>query len=130
MESIHENIGGLGRDPNKAAIWGESAGVFLLSELLQAYGGNNHGLFHGAIMASGTNFPRLAPGAAQVTYSNITNATGCGVAIDTLQCLRDCKNSPGDDLRPELQLTSNGALRDLERYALWPERGTGLRATG
>ena len=96
LEWIHENIDGFGEDPSKMTIWGESAGAFSVSDLLQAYGGNNKGLFHGAIMASGTSFPRLAlnGAGAQTVYNNITNATGCAGAIDTLQCLRDCECSP------------------------------------
>ena len=58
-EWIHEDIEGFGGNAAKLTIWGESAGAFLVGDLLRAYGGGGRELFHGAIIASGKSFWRF-----------------------------------------------------------------------
>lgn len=53
-----------------------------------AYGGNTQGLFHGAIMQSGSPIPTGDITTNQPYYDAVVNETGCAGAADTLQCLR------------------------------------------
>jgi carboxylesterase type B len=91
LEWIKENIGGFGGDPDNVTIWGESAGAFSIGFLTMAYGGDNSNLFQKAIAVSGTAFGIGVgnPSAAQTSYDNVANATGCYYAIDSLQCMRE-----------------------------------------
>lgn len=54
-------------------------------------GGDTEGLFHGAIMESGSPTPSgdIADEESQAVYDSIVDATGCTGAEDTLQCLRE-----------------------------------------
>ena len=92
LEWIKENIKGFGGDPDKVTIWGESAGAGSVAYQMLTYGGDNSGLFRGAIVASGTAFlGRLASMAySQALYDTITNAASCHSSSDSLQYLRNC----------------------------------------
>ncbi|CAO1636377.1 unnamed protein product [Sympodiomycopsis kandeliae] len=88
MKWVQENIQSFGGDARKVTIFGQSAGAHAVGVHLLANGGNNQGLFKGAIMQSGApataaryraTSPRL-----QAAYDQLLNMTSCA----DLSCLR------------------------------------------
>ena len=52
-------------------------------------GGDTEGLFHAAVMNSGSPIPVGDYTHGQKYYDELVRATGCANATDTLQCLRE-----------------------------------------
>ncbi|OBT51040.1 hypothetical protein VE04_08572 [Pseudogymnoascus sp. 24MN13] len=90
LKWINRHISSFGGDPDKVTIWGESAGAYSVGDHINAYNGNNEGLFRAAILESGGSVGPPLNGTAwyQPMYDRIAAATGCGNRTDSLACLR------------------------------------------
>ncbi|KAF8676847.1 Extracellular triacylglycerol lipase precursor [Rhizoctonia solani] len=92
LEWVNKNIAYFGGDPAKVRIFGESAGAISVSYQTMYNGGNIGGLFHGAIIQSGSpssrNTPAPSNAAREIAYEFIVNATGCADSCDTFECIR------------------------------------------
>ncbi|KAI9437416.1 Alpha/Beta hydrolase protein [Lactarius psammicola] len=85
---VQKYVSAFGGDPSKVTIWGESAGAISVALQMITNGGNNEGLFRGAVMQSGGPIPVGDIEHGQQYYDFMVEKTGCGNSQDTLECLR------------------------------------------
>lgn len=91
LQWVNKHISSFGGDSAKVTIWGESAGAYSVGDHINAYDGENHGLFRAAILESGgaIGAPLNGTDWYQGMYKNLTASVGCANSTNTLQCLRD-----------------------------------------
>lgn len=91
LKWVNQHISSFGGDSSKVTIWGESAGAYSVGDHINAYNGENEGLFRAAILESGSSVgpPLNGTDWYQHMYDNLTRSVGCADVKDTLQCLRD-----------------------------------------
>ncbi|KAH9172349.1 carotenoid ester lipase precursor [Lactarius sanguifluus] len=88
LKWVQTYISAFGGDPSKVTIWGESAGAISVALQMITNGGNNEGLFRGAVMQSGGPIPVGNIEHGQQYYDFIVQRTGCESSPDTLSCIR------------------------------------------
>ncbi|RPD58843.1 carotenoid ester lipase precursor [Lentinus tigrinus ALCF2SS1-7] len=122
---VQKHISVFGGDPKKVTIWGSSSGAISSSLQMVTNGGNNEGLFRGAIMNAGSPIPTGDITELQQFYDQIVAHAGCANATDTLDCLRKI---PAANLTAAAATVPN--LFDYTGLATpWPPRADGVFLT-
>ncbi|KAF9224875.1 alpha/beta-hydrolase [Gyrodon lividus] len=91
LQWVQKYISLFGGNPERVVVWGQSSGSISTMLQMVAYDGQLDGLFHGAVMESGSATPMHDIGTfqeAQKNYDFIVDQTNCTSATDTLNCLR------------------------------------------
>ncbi|KAF8836991.1 alpha/beta-hydrolase [Paxillus ammoniavirescens] len=91
LQWVQKYITLFGGNPEQVVVWGQSAGSISTMLQMVAYDGQLDGLFHGAVMESGSASPMhdiTSFQQAQDNYDFIVGQTNCTSATDTLDCLR------------------------------------------
>ncbi|KAH8810854.1 Alpha/Beta hydrolase protein [Xylogone sp. PMI_703] len=93
LQWVQQHIAQFGGDPDHVVIHGQSAGAEAVSLQLIAFGGQDQGLFVGAMMQSLPEITQPSVSEVQFQYEALIQNTGCSTASDTLACLRGLSSS-------------------------------------
>ncbi|KAF8896776.1 carotenoid ester lipase precursor [Gymnopilus junonius] len=104
MEWVQQHISAFGGDPTKVTIWGESAGAVSVGLHLVINNGNPEGLFHGAVMESGSPLGLSDTISQQPFFDQLVADTECTGSQDPIACLRAV---PFEKLGAAINLSSN-----------------------
>ncbi|KAI0017585.1 putative carboxylesterase [Xylariomycetidae sp. FL0641] len=88
LQWIHEHIEQFGGDPDHVVLHGTSAGGGMVSNMLTAYGGEDHGLFAGVIGDAVAWNVGAYPNDTQPHFDMFSAQMGCANATDQMACLR------------------------------------------
>ncbi|KAI0644307.1 carotenoid ester lipase precursor [Trametes meyenii] len=122
LKWIQKYITAFGGDPDKVTLWGQSAGAVSSVLHMLANGGNNEGLFRGAIMQSGSHMPTGDIEELQPFFDHVVEQVGCAGEDDTLDCLRQV---PADILT-QAAATLPNALDYSGLQDAWNPRADGV----
>ncbi|KIS71747.1 uncharacterized protein UMAG_00182 [Mycosarcoma maydis] len=113
LKWIRHNIGKFGGDKNRVTLFGQSAGAMSIALQNFAYDGNNHGLWHAAIMNSGgiAPGPLLTPKHPTVeqSFKRLANGVGC-TGGSLLRCLRKANASEVQTVASNLTAQAGGTF--------------------
>ncbi|KAM0472207.1 hypothetical protein ACHAPX_008888 [Trichoderma viride] len=88
LKWVQQHIAQFGGDPSHVIIHGQSAGAEAASLQLLANGGQNQGLFVGAMFESLPEIIQPKVSEIQFQYDALVSNSGCGSSSDSLSCLR------------------------------------------
>lgn len=122
---VKENIDAFGGDPSRITIQGESAGSFMVGQLIVAQAGKGEQLFQGAIQESGS----ASTGTYNTTewyepkFRTLLNNTNC----TSLTCLREL---PYEAIYPAMNGSVSGTWYPVLDPDLFPEHPAKLLSSG
>ena len=103
--------------------WGQSAGAIAVAFQLVANNGDTSGLFHAAIMSSGSPLPTGTLADGQPHYDAFVAASNCTGAKDTLACLRA---APFQVINASMQASPNLFSFNSPVNSIWRPRIDGV----
>ena len=90
LKWVNQHISAFGGDASSITIWGESAGgTSVIAHLVEpaSYTGDGFGLYHRAIIQSGTSNSYVQLADAERAFQLVINATDCLNTSDPVRCL-------------------------------------------
>lgn len=103
--------------------WGQSAGAIAVAFQLVADNGDTSGLFHGAIMSSGSPLSTGTLADGQPHYDALVSASNCTGTKDTLACLRA---APFEVINAAMQASPNLFSFNSPVNSIWRPRVDGV----